>query len=69
MDESRGVRTATGAAGEMGFWQINPVNNGLTIGGYTIEASYDPITNARDAIALSHGGTDWSAWTTPGVGC
>jgi hypothetical protein len=55
---------ATGAAGEEGPWQINPVNDGLVISGYTIEATYDPLGNARDAVALSHGGADWSAWTT-----
>jgi len=56
MAESGGQQYATGAAGEEGYWQINPVNRGM--------ATYDPLGNARSAIALSYDGRDWNAWTT-----
>ena len=56
MAESSGRQYATGAAGERGYWQINPVHGPLS--------SYDPIGNARAAVILSADGTDWSAWTT-----
>jgi len=56
MAESGGQQYATGAVGEEGYWQINPVNTGM--------ATYDPIGNARSAIALSYDGRNWDAWTT-----
>jgi hypothetical protein len=56
MAESSGSQYATGAAGERGYWQINPVNGALS--------TYDPYGNARAAVILSHDGTDWSPWTT-----
>lgn len=62
--ESGGNQSATGPFGEEGYWQINPVNNGNVVNGVTIEASYDPTTNARDAVAMSGNGTNWSPWTT-----
>lgn len=54
--ESGGQQYATGAAGEEGYWQINPVNGSL--------ATYNPYGNARSAIILSDDGTNWSPWTT-----
>jgi LysM repeat protein len=56
MAESGGSQYATGSAGERGYWQINPVNGALS--------TYDPYGNARAAVILSGGGTDWSPWTT-----
>jgi len=53
--ESGGNQYATGSVGEEGYWQINPVNG---------DATYDPLGNARAAVWLSHGGTNWEPWTT-----
>jgi hypothetical protein len=54
--ESGGNQFATGSAGERGYWQINPDHGALS--------TYDPLGNARAAVQLSAGGTDWGAWTT-----
>jgi hypothetical protein len=64
MAESGGNQWATGSAGEESYWQVNPVNDGMVTDGYVIEASYDPMTNARDTVALSDDGNSWSDWTT-----
>ena len=56
MAESGGNQYATGAAGERGYWQINPVNGALS--------TYDAYGNARAAVIMSHNGTSWSPWTT-----
>lgn len=56
MAESGGQQYATGAAGEEGYWQINPVNGDL--------ATYNAYGNARSAIILSDDGVNWSPWTT-----
>jgi LysM repeat protein len=56
MAESGGEQYATGPYGEEGYWQINPH--------VWADATYDPIGNAKDAIAISDDGTDWDAWTT-----
>lgn len=53
--ESGGQQYATGAVGEEGYWQINPVNG---------DATYNPYGNARAAISLSGDGSNWSPWTT-----
>jgi lysozyme-like protein/LysM domain-containing protein len=68
MAESSGNQYATGPYGEEGYWQINPSNNGLVVNGLVIEATYDPAGNAKDAIALSSDGTNWSDWTTYDTG-
>lgn len=54
--ESGGVVSATGSAGERGLWQIAPSWGSLS--------SYDPGTNARAAVIISHNGTNWGSWTT-----
>jgi len=54
--ESGGNQYATGAAGERGYWQINPDHGSLS--------TYNPIGNAKAAIILSYDGTNWDAWTT-----
>jgi hypothetical protein len=56
MAESGGNQYATGAAGERGYWQINPVNGSLS--------TYDAYGNARAAIVLSGNGVNWTPWTT-----
>jgi LysM repeat protein len=56
MAESGGNQYATGAAGERGYWQINPVNGVLS--------TYSAYGNARSAVIMSRDGTNWSPWTT-----
>lgn len=56
MAESGGRQYATGPAGERGYWQINPDHGSLS--------TYDPYGNARAAVLISDGGSNWSAWTT-----
>jgi len=56
MAESSGEQFATGAAGERGYWQINPDHGSLS--------SYDPLGNAKAAVIISGDGTDWTPWTT-----
>lgn len=54
--ESGGNQYATGAAGERGYWQINPDHGALS--------TYDAFGNARAAIIISGNGSNWGAWTT-----
>jgi LysM repeat protein len=56
MAESSGQQYATGAAGERGYWQINPDHGSLS--------TYDPLGNAHAAVIISDDGTDWNPWTT-----
>jgi len=56
MAESSGEQYATGAAGERGYWQINPDHGSLS--------TYDPLGNAKAAVTISDDGTDWTPWTT-----
>jgi LysM repeat protein len=56
MAESSGQQYATGAAGERGYWQINPDHGSLS--------TYDPIGNAKAAVIISDDGTNWTPWTT-----
>jgi LysM repeat protein len=56
MAESSGQQFATGAAGERGYWQINPDHGSLS--------TYDPLGNAKAAVIISSDGTNWTAWTT-----
>jgi LysM repeat protein len=56
MAESSGEQFATGAAGERGYWQINPDHGSLS--------TYDPLGNAKAAVIISGDGTNWTAWTT-----
>ena len=46
---------ATGAQGEMGWFQVHPR--------YHHDATYDPLGNTLAAYRISSGGTDWSQWT------
>ena len=56
MAESSGQQYATGAAGERGYWQINPDHGSLS--------TYDPLGNAKAAVIISDDGTNWTPWTT-----
>ncbi len=56
MAESSGEQFATGAAGERGYWQINPDHGSLS--------TYDPLGNAEAAVAISADGSNWTPWTT-----
>jgi len=56
MAESSGEQFATGAAGERGYWQINPDHGSLS--------TYDPLGNAKAAVIISDDGTNWTPWTT-----
>jgi hypothetical protein len=44
---------ATGALGEKGLWQINPIH---------ADSTYDPQGNAAAMARISGGGYDFSAW-------
>jgi len=56
MAESSGQQFATGAAGERGYWQINPDHGSLS--------TYDPLGNAKAAVIISDDGANWTPWTT-----
>ncbi len=57
MAESGGRQFAHSPTNDFGYWQIN--------GGHgPAMATYDPIGNARAAIAISSNGSDWFPWTT-----
>jgi LysM repeat protein len=56
MAESSGQQFATGAAGERGYWQINPDHGSLS--------TYNPLGNAKSAVIISDDGTNWTPWTT-----
>lgn len=50
---------ALGSAGERGLFQVHPVH----FGRLDESRLFEPLYNARFAFRLSHGGTDWSAWS------
>ena len=57
MAESGGRQYAHSPTNDFGYWQIN--------GGHgPAMATYNPIGNARAAIAISGNGSSWRAWTT-----
>jgi hypothetical protein len=41
---------------DRGLWQINSVHGS--------QSTLDPLANARAAVAISHGGTNWRPWCT-----
>lgn len=52
-----------------GLWQINMIGSlgparRAQYGLPSNEALFDPVTNARVAVAMSGNGTNWSPWTT-----
>ena len=57
MAESGGRQYAHSPTNDFGYWQIN--------GGHgPAMATYDPLGNARAAIAISSNGSNWRPWTT-----
>jgi LysM repeat protein len=57
MAESGGRQYAHSPTNDFGYWQIN--------GGHGPRmATYNPIGNAKAAIAISSNGRSWRAWTT-----
>jgi LysM repeat protein len=57
MAESGGRQYALSPTDDYGYWQIN-VTHGPA------QATFNPLGNARAAIAISDDGRDWDAWTT-----
>jgi LysM repeat protein len=55
--ESGGRQYAHSPTNDFGYWQINGVHGPRM-------ATYDPIGNAKAAIAISSNGHNWRAWTT-----
>ena len=56
MHESGGRSNAISPTNDFGLWQIN--------GSHGAMASLNPGVNARSAVIISGGGTNWGAWTT-----
>jgi LysM repeat protein len=57
MAESGGNQYALSPTDDYGYWQING-SHGPAL------ATFNPIGNAKAAIAISDDGTNWDAWTT-----
>jgi LysM repeat protein len=57
MAESGGDQYALSPTDDYGYWQINGSHG-------PAEATFDPIGNAKAAIAISDNGGDWYPWTT-----
>jgi LysM repeat protein len=57
MAESGGNQYALSPTDDYGYWQIN-ASHGPAM------ATFNPIGNAKAAIAISDDGSDWGAWTT-----
>lgn len=61
MAESSGVPSAVGDQGtSFGLWQVHTPAHPE----YTAAELFDPTENARAALAISRGGTDWTPWST-----
>ena len=57
MAESGGNQYALSPTDDYGYWQINASHG-------PAEATFNPMGNAKAAIAISSDGTNWGAWTT-----
>jgi LysM repeat protein len=57
MAESGGRQDALSPTNDYGYWQINGSHG-------PAEATFNPIGNAKAAIAISDNGHDWDPWTT-----
>jgi LysM repeat protein len=57
MAESGGRQYAHSPTNDFGYWQINGSHG-------PAEATYNPMGNAKAAIAISGNGSHWGAWTT-----
>jgi LysM repeat protein len=56
MAESGGNPNAISPTNDFGLWQINGSNGAL--------ATLNPFQNAKSAVTLSNGGSNWNPWTT-----
>jgi len=57
MAESGGRQYALSPTNDYGYWQINGSHGAA-------EATFNPIGNAKAAIAISSNGSNWRPWTT-----
>jgi LysM repeat protein len=57
MAESGGRQYALSPTNDYGYWQINGSHG-------PAEATFNPMGNAKAAIAISDDGSNWRAWTT-----
>ena len=57
MAESGGNQYALSPTNDYGYWQINGSHG-------PAQATFNPIGNAKAAIAISSDGTNWDPWTT-----
>jgi LysM repeat protein len=57
MAESGGRQYALSPTNDYGYWQINGSHG-------PAEATFNPMGNAKAAIAISDDGANWDAWTT-----
>jgi LysM repeat protein len=57
MAESGGRQYALSPTNDYGYWQINGSHG-------PAEATFNPMGNAKAAIAISGNGSHWGAWTT-----
>jgi LysM repeat protein len=57
MAESGGRQYALSPTNDYGYWQINGSHG-------PAEATFNPMGNAKAAIAISDDGSNWGAWTT-----
>jgi Lysozyme like domain len=62
--ESTGWWRAVSPNDDIGLWQIAASNRGQDVHGRVIRAVLAPLSNARDAIALSRRGKNWGDWST-----
>lgn len=60
LGESSYNTEAVSSAGAIGLWQIMPFN--AAPHGYSVAQLYDPLINARVAVAMSGQGTNCAAW-------
>ena len=57
MAESGGRQYALSPTNDYGYWQINGSHG-------PAQATFNPMGNARAAVAISSDGTNWDPWTT-----
>lgn len=60
--ESGRNTTAVSPSSDYGLWQINSIH--FATFGVNAQTIFDPVTNARIAVALSGAGSNWAAWCT-----
>jgi hypothetical protein len=62
MAESGGKPDAYNTEGSYGLWQIDIVYHKQFAANPSV--LFDPVTNAKAALAISSNGTNWTPWTT-----